>query len=215
VRFLCSFPSAVLSEGRDWAHVICHSDVADSPALQVACERYDAQARFMKWDSRFIAKNGSCFAIGGTRDTAVLRAEKRIDAKGKLVMIDEGCRIRSINDHDRRKHAMGIFHSASRPEEVFAFTEAALRDAWVSMLQVHMGLCVLLCGFVHSSSAQIACAFFHSCQRWIRRCKPLPLLRSRHRRMWRCVVSSLRAYGWSSSDVFAGSHQASRCGTRI
>ena len=117
-------------------------------ASVVVCERYDASARFKKWDSHFIAKHGNCCAFGGTQDTAVLRAEKRvIDDKGKLVMIDEGCRIRRINDHDGRSHAMGIFHSASRPEEVFAFVDAALRDAWVSMLQVLSSLC-----FIHFST---------------------------------------------------------------
>ncbi len=115
--------------------------VSDSPALQVACERYDAAARFKKWDSHFIAKHGSCCAYGGTQDTALLRAERRVsDNKGKLVMLDEGCCIRPINDHDGRRHAMGIFYSASRPEEVFAFADTALRDAWASMLQVRSRL---------------------------------------------------------------------------
>jgi len=83
----------------------------------------------------------------------VLRAERRVsDDKGKVVMIDEGCRIRRINEHDGRSHAMGIFHSASRPEEVFAFADAALRDAWVSMLQVHSSLCFIHLFFTHAGS---------------------------------------------------------------
>ena len=122
-----------------WRCVVCFSVVAHSPALQVACERYDAAARFKKWDTHFIAKHGSCCAFGGSQDTAVLRAERRVsDDKGKMVTINDGCRIRAINDHDGRRHAMGIFHSTSRPEEVFAFADASLRDAWVLMLQVHL-----------------------------------------------------------------------------
>jgi hypothetical protein len=65
----------------------------------VACERYDATARFMKWGSHFIAKHGSCCAFAGTEDAVVLRAKQLIDDKGKVVMIDEHCRVRAINDH--------------------------------------------------------------------------------------------------------------------
>jgi hypothetical protein len=109
--------------------------------LVVPCERYDATARFMKWGNHFIAKYGSCCAFAGTQDAAVLRAKQRSDDKGKVVMIDEHCRIRAINGHEGRRFAMGIYNT-SPPEHVFAFENAALRDRWVTMLQVR--LCVFL-----------------------------------------------------------------------
>ena len=98
----------------------------------------------MKWGNHFIAKDGSCCAFAGSKETAVLRAKERIDTKRKVVMIDEHCRIRAINDHEGRRFAMGLFNT-SLPEHVFAFENAALRDAWVAMLQVR--LCVF-CVFV-------------------------------------------------------------------
>ena len=109
----------------------------------VACERYDATARFMKWGNHFIAKHGSCCAFAGTEATAVLRAKQRSDDKGKVVMIDEHCRIRAIDDHEGRRFAMGIFNT-SLPEHVFAFENAALRDAWAAMLQVRLCVCVFV-----------------------------------------------------------------------
>jgi hypothetical protein len=108
----------------------------------VACKRYDATARFMTWGNHFIAKHDSCCAFAGSKDTAVLRAKQRSDTKGKVVMIDEHCRIRAIDDHEGRRFAMGIFNT-SLPEHVFAFENAALRDAWVAMLQVR--LCAFVC----------------------------------------------------------------------
>ncbi len=110
----------------------------------VACERYDATARFMKWGNHFIAKHDSCCAFAGTEDSAVLRAKQRNDDKGKVVMIDEHCRIRAINDHEGRRFAMGIYNK-SPPEHVFAFESAALRDTWVATLQVY--LCAVALAF--------------------------------------------------------------------
>ena len=108
----------------------------------VACERYDATARFMKWGNHFLAKHDSCCAFAGSKATAVLRAKQRSDDKGKVVIVDEHCRIRAINDHEGRPFAMGIFNK-SPPEHVFAFESATLRDTWVAMLQVC--LCVCMC----------------------------------------------------------------------
>ena len=105
-------------------------------ASVVACERYDAAAHFKKWSNHFIAKHNSFCALAGSQETAVSRAERRSrDDKGKVIAIDERSRIRPINDHDGRKFAMGIFYSTSHPEVVLAFEDAALRDAWVAMLQ--------------------------------------------------------------------------------
>ena len=104
-----------------------------------ACERYDAAARLVKWDSHFIAKHENRCALGGTRDTAVSRAEGRSsDDKGKVVTVDERCRIRPINNMDGRQHCMGIYFSPSLQEEVLAFENAALRDEWVSTLTVRV-----------------------------------------------------------------------------
>ena len=108
----------------------------------VACERYDATARFMKWGNHFFAKHDSCCTFAGTEATAVLRAKQRSDDKGKVVIVDEHCRIRAINDHEGRPFAMGIFNK-SPPEHVFAFESATLRDTWVAMLQVR--LCACMC----------------------------------------------------------------------
>jgi hypothetical protein len=108
-----------------------------------ACERYDATSRFMKWGNHFIAKHDNCCAFAGSKDTAVLRAKQRSCDKGKVVIVDEHCRIRAINDHEGRRFAMGIFNT-SLPEHVFAFERATLRDYWVRMLQV----CLCVCMFV-------------------------------------------------------------------
>ncbi len=82
-----------------------------------------------------MAKHGSCCAFAGTEDTAVFRAKQQSDDKGKVVVVNEHCRIRPINDYEGRQFAMGIFN-ASLPEHIFAFENADLRNAWVSMLQV-------------------------------------------------------------------------------
>ena len=103
----------------------------------VACERYDATAWFMKWGNHFIAKHDNCCAFAGSKDTAVLRAKQRSDVKGKVVMVDQHCRIRVINDHEGRRFAMGLFNT-SLSEHIFAFENATLRDAWVAMLQVRL-----------------------------------------------------------------------------
>ena len=95
----------------------------------------------MKWGKHFIAKDGSCCAFAGTEDTAVLRAKNEVTTRGKVVMIDEHCRIRPINDHEGRRFAMGLFNT-SLSEHIFAFENATLRDAWVAMLQVR--LCVFV-----------------------------------------------------------------------
>ncbi len=93
----------------------------------------------MKWGKHFIAKDGSCCAFAkkvffaGSEDAAILRAKQPSENKGKVVMIDEHCRIRPINDHDGRRFAMGICNT-SLPEHVFAFENAALRDRWVAVL---------------------------------------------------------------------------------
>ena len=111
----------------------------------VACERYDATARFMKWGNHFFAKHDSCCAFAGTEATAVLRAKQQSAYnKGKVVIVDEHCRIRAINDHEGRRFAMGIYNT-SPPEHVFAFESATLRDTWVAMLQVRLKLCVCMC----------------------------------------------------------------------
>ena len=93
----------------------------------------------MKWDSHFIAKHDNRCALGGTRDTAVSRAEGRSsDDKGKVVTVDERSRFRPINNTDGRQHCMGIYFSASLQEEVLAFESAALRDEWISKLTVRV-----------------------------------------------------------------------------
>ena len=93
----------------------------------------------MKWGSHFIAKHENRCALGGTRDTAVSRAEGRSsDDKGKVVTVDERSRIRPINNMDGRQHCMGMFFSASLQEEVLAFESAALRDEWISKLTVRV-----------------------------------------------------------------------------
>ena len=114
----------------------------------------------MKWDSHFIAKHENRCALGGTRDTAVSRAEGRSsDDKGKVVTIDERSRIRPINNMDGRQHCMGMFFSASLQEEVLAFESAALRDEWISKLTVRV--CML---FIHimplHNGAKLACRVF-------------------------------------------------------
>ena len=93
----------------------------------------------MKWGSHFIAKEQNLCALGGSRDTAVSRAEGRSsDDKGKVVTVDERCRIRPINNMDGRQYCMGIYFSPSLQEEVLAFENAALRDEWVSTLTVRV-----------------------------------------------------------------------------
>ena len=93
----------------------------------------------MKWDSHFIAKHEDRCALGGTRDTAMSRAEGRSsDDKGKVVTVDERSRIRPINNMDGRRHCMGIYFSPSLQEEVLAFDNAALRDTWVATLTVRV-----------------------------------------------------------------------------
>ena len=93
----------------------------------------------MKWGSHFIAKEQNLCALGGTRDTAERRAEGRSsDDKGKVVTVDESCRIRPINNMDGRQHCMGIYFSPSLQEEVLAFENDALCDEWVSTLTVRV-----------------------------------------------------------------------------
>ena len=92
----------------------------------------------MKWGSHFIAKEQNLCALGGTRDTAESRARGgSSDDKGKVVTVDESCRIRPINNMDGRQHCMGVYFSSWR-EEVLAFENAALRDFWVSTLTVRV-----------------------------------------------------------------------------
>jgi len=110
---------------------------ASCATVVVACERYNTAARFMKWDRHFIAKHDRCCALAGTEDTAIRRAERLVDEKGKVLMIDELSIIRSINDHDGRQYVLGIC-CGTLSEVVVAFENAALRDTWVSMLKVHM-----------------------------------------------------------------------------
>ncbi len=101
----------------------------------VACEHYYETALFFPWRKHFIAKHGSLFAFAGSEDTAIRRAKlQQRDSKGKSVWINEYCRIRAINEHEGRRFAMGI--RLYIPEHIFAFDNAALRDAWVAMLQV-------------------------------------------------------------------------------
>ncbi len=95
----------------------------------------------VKWDSHFIAKHENRCAVGGSRDTAVSRAEGRSsDDKGKVMTIDECSIIRPINNMDGRQHCMGISFSFWEKEvfEVLAFESAALRDEWVSKLTVRV-----------------------------------------------------------------------------
>ena len=108
----------------------------------------------MKWGNHFIAKHDSCCAFAGTEDTAVLRAKQRSDVKGIVVMVDQHCRIRAINDHEGRRFAMGVLNT-SLPEHVFAFENAALRDAWVAMLQVR--LCLFVCHCVFTCVRDCSC----------------------------------------------------------
>ncbi len=91
----------------------------------------------MKWGSHFIAKRENRCALGGTRDTAQSRARSSSDDKGKVVTVDERCRIRPINNMDGRQYCMGIYFTSLR-EEVLAFENAALRDEWVSTLTVRV-----------------------------------------------------------------------------
>jgi hypothetical protein len=98
----------------------------------------------MKWDGHFMAIHESCCALGGSQDTAVSRAERRSsDDKGRVVAIDERSRIRPIDDHHGRQHCIGMFFSASLPEEVLAFEDAASRDAQISKLKVRKSVCML------------------------------------------------------------------------
>ncbi len=104
-----------------------------------ACERYDAGARLVKWDRHFIDMRKNRCALGGTRDTAKSRAQGgSSDGKGKVVTVDERCRIRPINNMDGRQYCMGVYFSPSLQEEVLAFENAALRDEWVSTLTVRV-----------------------------------------------------------------------------
>ena len=156
-------------------------------ASVVACERYDAAAHFKKWSNHFIAKHNSFCALAGSQETAVSRAERRSrDDKGKVIAIDERCRIRPINDHDGRKFAMGIFYSTSHPEVVLAFEDAALRDAWVAMLQVHACSAALV-GLSQQNKTHIQRSFI----RLNRRFRPRLLQRSRRRRKSRFVTCHL------------------------
>jgi hypothetical protein len=93
----------------------------------------------VKWGSHFIAKRENRCALGGTRDTAESRARGgSSDGKGKVVTVDERCRIRPINNMDGRQYCIGMYFSLSLQEEVLAFENAALRDEWVSTLTVRV-----------------------------------------------------------------------------
>ncbi len=92
----------------------------------------------MKWGSHFIAVRENLCALGGTLDTAESRAKGRSsDDKGKVVTVDESCRIRPINNMDGRQYCIGMYFSSWR-EEVLAFGNEALRDEWVSTLTVRV-----------------------------------------------------------------------------
>ncbi len=126
---------AAIKNYEDAVATLSRAQEALRTSRSVACERYDAAARLVKWDNHFIANHKNRCALGGTRDTAVSRAEGRSsDDKGKVVTVDERSRIRPINNVDGRQHCMGIYFSASLREEVLAFETAALRDEWVSWL---------------------------------------------------------------------------------
>ena len=166
-------------------------------ASVVACERYDAAAHFKKWSNHFIAKHNSFCALAGSQETAVSRAERRSrDDKGKVIAIDERCRIRPINDHDGRKFAMGIFYSTSHPEVVLAFEDAALRDAWVAMLQVHACSAALV-GLSQQNKTHIQRSFI----RLNRRFRPRLLQRSRRRRKSRQLSSIPLRYAHMQSTA--------------
>jgi hypothetical protein len=132
---------ASVQKHMDALHALREAQAANSV---VACERYDATARFKKWTNHFIAKHDRCCAFAGTEATAVLRAKQRSDDKGKMIILDERCRIRSINNHEGRQFALSISKS-SLVEHIFAFQNATLRENWILMLQVCVCLCVCVC----------------------------------------------------------------------
>jgi hypothetical protein len=164
--------------------VLSVAEAAHSATAVVACERYDAAARFLKWDHHFIAKHGSCCALAGTEDTAIRRAERRLsDEKGKVLMIDDCCRVRPINHHDGRQFALGV-SCGSHPDFVVAFENAALRDTWVSMLKVRA--CVWLFQRTAALAMLVLCFCSYSSTRRGRRFQRQPLQCSWRGRKSRC-----------------------------
>ena len=128
----------------------------------------------MKWNSHFIAIHENCCALGGSQDTAISRAERRSsDDKGKAVAIDEHSRIRPIDDHHGHQHCIGMFFSASLPEEVLAFEDAASRDAQISKLKVRKSL---------HAAARSALAAHKACFLAFRFCLPSPIRLNRRYR---------------------------------
>jgi hypothetical protein len=117
--------------------------------LQIACQRYDSQARFKKWDAVFITIGGYHIGYGSTKDKALTRAFGQIDSEddcNKTIGLGF-CIPRTVAEHDGRKHVIAIAktpHAAflagqsSSPlyEQFFSFEDTSARDAFMQRLQV-------------------------------------------------------------------------------
>ena len=108
--------------------------------MQVACHVHDPTARFKSWDAVFIAVGSSHIGFGSSSDKALARALSRDAAavQDHKVIPLPGCTVRTVVEHDGRKHAMAVAAPAlSRPtENIFAFRDDATRDAFMRAVQV-------------------------------------------------------------------------------
>ena len=88
----------------------------------------------------FIAVGSSHIGFGSSSDKALARALSR-DAAAvqdhKAIPLP-GCTVRTVAEHDGRKHAMAVAAPAlSRPtEKIFAFRDDATRDEFMQAVQV-------------------------------------------------------------------------------
>jgi hypothetical protein len=105
---------------------------------QVSCERYDATAVFMKWDTVYITMTSSFMAYGKTGDKAVSRAlGGGSSAAGSKAMPIAGCVCTAVA-RDGRPHVMSVSFPATSgvPEQCFAFATSAARDSFMRALQL-------------------------------------------------------------------------------
>ena len=112
---------------------------------QVACHRFDPDARWKSWDSVFISASYRSIGVGSTRDKALARAlsEPLTPDQARKVLPLAGCSVRAVPEHRDRKHAM-VISIPGVGDSVFAFDDSATRDAFIQRLQVQW-LPVIFC----------------------------------------------------------------------
>jgi hypothetical protein len=130
-------PKLKLMQWLQWCGFIVFSPISRLTCVtpQVMCERYDAKAAFMKWDTVYITMTISFMAYGSTRDKAISRALGG-GSNGITAMPTTGCVCTAVA-RDGRPHVLSVSFPATSgvPEQCFAFATSAARDSFMRALQ--------------------------------------------------------------------------------